>query len=73
MECECQLLCFTPDACFSFSTPRSILTQSEELVVHLAGRPKNPCFNQSLQSVKGQVSTVQICTSEKWAKQAKQS
>lgn len=61
----------TPDAYFTSSTPRSILTRSGELVVHLAGRPKDPSFVRSLQSVEGQVSAIRTCTSEKWAKRAK--
>jgi hypothetical protein len=61
----------TPDAYFTSSTPRSILTRSWELVVHLAGRPKDPSFVRSLQSVEGQVSVIRTCTSEKWAKRPK--
>ena len=59
------------DAYFTFSTPRSILTKSGEVAVHLAGRPNDPTFVHSLQSVEAQVFNVYSCTSEKWAKWAK--
>ena len=72
MECKHQLFCLTPDTYFTSSTPKSILTWSRELVVHLAGRPKDPSFIWSLQSVEGQVSGIWTCTSEKWGKWAKQ-
>ena len=59
----------TPGTNFSFSTPKPILTRSGELVAHLAGRPKDPSFVCSLQSLEGLMDAA--CPSvipERWAK-----
>lgn len=73
MECKrVSPASFTPGADDSCSTPKPILTRSKELIAHLAGRPKDPSFVGSLQSLEGQMELSQpLVSAERWAKRAK--
>ena len=52
--------------------PKPILTQSGKLVIHLAGRPSDPSFVQSLQNLEEEMDLASPFVSAKqWAKRTK--